>query len=76
MFAGGIGEHSPGIRGRICSGLGFLGIAVSGRANAANAAVISVDGPATVRVIKDTDEELMIARAVTRMLARGGVMGG
>lgn len=75
VFAGGIGEHAPGIRGRICSGLGFLGIAVSGRANAANAAVISVDGPATVRVIK-TDEELMIARAVTRMLARGGVMGG
>jgi acetate kinase len=74
VFAGGIGENAPRIRERICDGLEFLGITISGRANAANAAVISAAGPVTVRVIR-TDEELMIARAVTRTLARGRAAG-
>ncbi len=26
VFSGGIGEHSPEIRSKICDGLGFLGI--------------------------------------------------
>ena len=26
VFAGGIGENAPGVRARICDGLGFLGI--------------------------------------------------
>jgi len=75
VFAGGIGENAPPIRERICDGLGFLGIAISKHANAANAAVISAGAAATVRVIR-TDEELMIARAVTRLLARGRAVGG
>jgi acetate kinase len=32
-FAGGIGEHSAGIRGQICAGLEFLGIVLDGRRN-------------------------------------------
>jgi acetate kinase len=71
VFAGGIGENSPRIRERICEGLGFLGIDLQPTANNANAAVISPRGArATVRVIR-TDEELMIARSVCRMLGRG-----
>jgi acetate kinase len=71
VFAGGIGENAPPVRARICQGLGFLGIELSGMHNAKNAAVISTDpSPVAVRVIR-TDEELMIARSVCRMLGLG-----
>ena len=69
IFAGGIGENAPLVRARICEGLGFLGIALNESRNAKAAEVISTDGSrATVRVIR-TDEELMIARLVSRVLA-------
>jgi acetate kinase len=68
VFSGGIGEHAPSIRARICEGLEFLGVRLEGRANAANAPVISMpDRPVIVRVIP-TDEELMIARAAWLVL--------
>lgn len=68
VFAGGIGENAPVIRERICAGLGFLGIQLDETRNKANEAVISADtSPTTVRVIR-TDEEVMIARAVCRLL--------
>jgi acetate kinase len=68
VFAGGIGENAPIVRARICDGLGFLGIELNKTRNAKNAAVISTDASqATVRVIR-TDEELMIARSVGRIL--------
>lgn len=68
VFAGGIGENAAVIRQRICDGLGFLGIQLDETRNKANAPVISVDaGPVTVRVIR-TDEEMMIAEAVCRLL--------
>lgn len=68
IFAGGIGESAPLIRERICEGLGFLGIKLSHQRNAENAPLISTDaGRVTVRVIR-TDEELMIARSVIRIL--------
>jgi acetate kinase len=68
VFAGGIGENAPIVRARICEGLGFLGIELNETRNAENAGVISTDASqATVRVIR-TDEELMIARSVGRIL--------
>jgi acetate kinase len=68
VFAGGIGENAPPVRTRICEGLGFLGIELNKAKNARNAPVISTDASqATVRVIR-TDEELMIARSVCRIL--------
>jgi acetate kinase len=68
VFAGGIGENAPVVRARICEGLGFFGVKVSEARNAKNAAVISTDASrVTVRVIR-TDEELMIARSVSRLL--------
>ncbi len=41
IFAGGIGENAPTIRTRICDGLGFLGIDLEEKRNAANESVIS-----------------------------------
>jgi acetate kinase len=71
VFAGGIGENAPAVRARICDGLGFLGIELEEKRNAANEGVISAAaGRATVRVIH-TDEELEIARSVCRVLGLG-----
>ena len=71
VFAGGIGENSPLIRTRICEGLNFLGIEIDDARNTENASLISTDaGRVAVRVIR-TDEELMIARSVIRVLGFG-----
>ena len=67
VFAGGIGENAPPVRARICAGLGFLGIELDEKRNAANGALISAaTGRVIVRVIK-TDEEWMIANIVSRV---------
>jgi acetate kinase len=69
VFSGGIGEHAPAIRARVCDGLGFLGVQIDREQNGANASLISSRAaPVIVRVIP-TDEELMIARSVYRLLA-------
>ena len=71
VFAGGIGENAPIIRARICAGLGFLGIELKEKRNAASEGVISADASrVTVRVIH-TDEEWMIAKTVCRVLGLG-----
>lgn len=70
VFSGGIGEHAVDIRARICAGLGFLGIRLDPQRNASNAALIS-EHEAQVRVrVMHTDEELMIARSVQRLLSQ------
>jgi acetate kinase len=71
VFSAGIGENSPRIRTRICDGLGFLGIEIDRRRNARNTGLISpTGGRVHVRVIR-TNEELMIARSVSRILELG-----
>lgn len=68
VFAGGIGEHAAAIRTRACEGMSFLGIELNEKLNMANENVISTDtSRVKVRVIH-TDEELMIARSVARVL--------
>ena len=73
VFSAGIGENAPLIRARICDGLDFLGIEIDRSRNARNAPVISPAGSRVkVRVIR-TNEELMIARSVTRILKLGSI---
>jgi acetate kinase len=68
VFSGGIGERSAVIRARICEGLAFLGIEVDEERNRTHATLVSpANGPVAVRVIP-TNEELMIARSVVRVL--------
>jgi acetate kinase len=68
VFSAGIGENCPPIRARICAGLGFLGIELNEARNTENAPLISTDnGRVAVRIVR-TDEELMIARSVCRLL--------
>jgi acetate kinase len=72
VFAGGIGENAALIRERICDGLGFLGIELDRKRNAKNASLVSADGGlVAVRVIR-TDEEIMIARSIVRVLGLAG----
>ncbi len=70
VFAGGIGENSDVLRGRICAGLAFLGIDLDPQRNRAGAGVISRDtSRVTVRVIR-TDEELEMATSVCQCVAK------
>jgi acetate kinase len=76
IFAGGIGENSAEVRARICEGLGFLGVGMEPSRNQAHAPVISPESSrVTVRVIR-TDEEVMIAKEVGRVLGSTGVPMG
>ena len=71
VFSGGIGENAPLVRERICAGLGFLGIELDAQRNAEHAPLISSNtGNVKVRVIR-TDEELVIAKSVIRVLNIG-----
>lgn len=68
IFSGGIGENSAGVRARVCDGLEFLGIKLDQKQNKASSPVISgKSSRTTVRVIR-TDEELMIAKLVGKVL--------
>lgn len=70
VFSGGIGENANEVRQRICTGLQFLGVELDARQNLAGADVISKkESKVTVRVIR-TDEELVIAKEVCRVLAK------
>jgi acetate kinase len=71
VFAGGIGEHAPAVRSRICAGLQFLGVELEEPRNAADERLISsAASQVAVRVIP-TDEERMIATMVCRVLNLG-----
>lgn len=67
VFTGGVGEHLPLIRARICTGLGFLGLRLDEPANQANAACIAAAGAVPVHVAP-ADEEAVIAAAVADRL--------
>ncbi|MEJ0104182.1 MAG: acetate/propionate family kinase [Bacteroidota bacterium] len=68
VFSGGIGEHSPEVRRQVCDGLQFLGIELDETRNEKNESIISADrSKACVRVIH-TNEELMIAKLVCKVL--------
>lgn len=68
VFTGGIGEHAPEVRRRICDGLGHLGVQLDPARNARSEPLISA-GPCSVRVVA-ADEERTIARETARALGR------
>lgn len=68
VFSGGIGEHAPVVRARICAGLQFLGIDLDLPRNDANAPLISKPGARVGVHVIPSDEEAVIAQAVSRLL--------
>ena len=68
VFSGGIGENANIIRTRICKNLGFLGLKLEDKNNMTNESLISsADSLVSIRVIR-TNEELMIAKTICRVL--------
>jgi acetate kinase len=59
VFSGGIGEHSPEVRAKICEGMQFLGIELDETKNAASEAVISTETSKVKVQVIPTNEELM-----------------
>jgi acetate kinase len=73
VFTGGIGEHNPEVRRRICADMTWCGLALDERRNRATVGtegIISADGAAVRAFVIPTDEERVIARDVADCLAR------
>jgi acetate kinase len=78
VFTGGIGENSPTIRARICSGLEWAGLSLDEERNntaiGAESVITRVDSRLAAYVIP-TDEELLIARDTARCVQRAASPG-
>jgi len=75
VFAGGIGENLPTIRHRICEELTYLGVSLAEEHNEANALRISADQAQVDVYVIPTDEELVIAQSVIRLIAKDAPAG-
>jgi acetate kinase len=73
VFTGGIGEHAPGIRARICAGMDWCGLRLD---PARNAAAVGAEGCISPReaalkaYVIAADEEPIIARETASCVAR------
>jgi acetate kinase len=76
VFTAGIGEHSAGIRARICDGLGYLGLEVDTARNFLHAPLISGNASRVMVRVIPTDEDLMIARHTYRLILEEGADHG
>jgi acetate kinase len=68
VFSGGIGEHQPTLRARMCAELEFLGIELDLAANEAGTGLISLPTSHVAVRVLPTDEERMMAEITTRLL--------
>ncbi len=70
VFGGGIGEHQPEVRRRVCEGLEWAGVRVDAAANLAatggDAVVGAADGSIALLVVH-VEEELLMARDAVRL---------
>jgi len=69
VFSGGIGENAPEVRARICDGLQYLGIELDEKMNERSEKIISASNSKICVYVIPTDEELMIAKMVCRVLS-------
>lgn len=72
VFTGGIGEHAPAIRSRICREFGFPGLLLGPEANRRQQAVISAPNSSVIIRVMKANEELAIARHVAAMTSQIG----
>ncbi|MGY3486524.1 acetate kinase [Bradyrhizobium sp. USDA 4011] len=71
VFTGGIGEHAPEIRQRICDRLSWLGVSIDAAANAQGAQRIAAKGSPVDVLVIPTNEEVSIARHCRSLLVTG-----
>ncbi len=67
VFTAGVGEHNAFVRERACRDLAFLGVALDGAANAADAPVISSADSRVAVGVEPTNEEWVAARDALRV---------
>jgi hypothetical protein len=72
VFTGGIGENAASIRARVCRDARWLGLDLDEEANESGGTCISRAGSTVTAWVIPTNEELMIARHVRRMLGPDG----
>jgi acetate kinase len=66
VFAGGIGEHSAPVRGRVCKGLTFLGISIDDATNRSNGSTISAnDSKVRVRIVQSQEDRQIACHSRT-----------
>src|SRR5579871_3224831 len=71
VFTGGIGENSPDVRARICSGMEWAGLSIDAQKNQATVGhegMISTEASKLLAYAIPTDEELLIARDTVRVI--------
>ena len=68
VFTAGIGEHAAIIRKRICDALAWIGLEIDQTANAKHGPCISARSSHCSAWVIPTNEELMIARHVSRLV--------
>ena len=69
VFTAGIGENDPATRAEVAAGCGWLGVKLDAARNAVGDGPISAAGAAVPVWVVPTDEERMIARYASQMLA-------
>ncbi len=72
VFTGGIGANAPAVRARICADLEYLGIILDADRNTAGGRHIAADTSRVAIEALPTNEELMIARHVRKVLTKAG----
>lgn len=68
VFTAGIGENAPNVRARVCELAAWLGVRIDPAANAAKQTSIHAADSAVHVLVVPTNEELVIARQVARVL--------
>jgi acetate kinase len=69
VFTGGIGEHAPEIRRRVCQRFGWAGLTLDVERNRRNDLRLSAEGSRLAAYAIPTDEEYLIARETFRLMA-------
>ncbi len=78
VFSGGIGEHAPEVRAKICEGMEWCGLELDPRLNAFLVGKEGSISPPQARIsayVIPADEEILIARATARVLAGTALPG-
>lgn len=70
VFTGGIGEHAPEVRRRVCDGFGWAGLTLDAERNRGHGPRISTDDSRLAAYVIPTDEERLIARETLRLMRR------
>jgi len=71
VFTAGIGEHAADIRRRVCAQLRWLGVSLDEQANQSHQTRISIPASPVSAWVIATDEEAVIAQAVSATLLAG-----